>query len=212
MDEREEGSAGADLGPEAALPRGRHGLPPDVVERHQRERVAAAVAGVLVEEGYGAATVERLHSEAGISRKTFYQYFANRQEAVIAAYDLYFERFCEELSRRCAKAPDQPARVREALAVAFELADEDPARANLLLGSPLGADPALATQVFDNHQRVVELVCRKETIADLPELVPAALVGAVAQLLTQRLRGDEAPSRGELEEVVLVFLRSVVDA
>lgn len=201
-----------DLEPSAALPRGRHGLPPDVVEQHQRERVAAAVASVLEEDGYSAATVERLHSEAGISRSTFYRHFQNREEAVIASYDLYFERFSEELAARCSKQPDREGRVREALAFTFELAAEYPDKANLLFGFPLGVEPSVSSHVFETHKRLFELVCRKEAGNSLPDIVYQAVIGGVAQLLAQRLVESDSIALSELEEALLAFLLRFDDA
>src|SRR5207342_3753597 len=43
--------------PGAPLPRGRHDIPAEEVERHQRDRVVAAVATVMAEHGYGGLTV-----------------------------------------------------------------------------------------------------------------------------------------------------------
>ncbi len=201
-----------DLEPSAALPRGRHGLPPHVVEQHQRERVAAAVASVLEEGGYSSATVERLHNQAGISRRTFYRHYRNREEAVIASYDLYFERFCEELADRCGRQADREGRVKEALALTFELATEDPDKAKLLFGFPLGADPGVASHVFDTHKQLMELICSRKAGDSLPDLVYQAVIGSVAQLLSQRLVESGATDLDELEEALLAFLLRFGDA
>lgn len=67
LSEREFQDGGArEIEPRGSLPRGRHGLPADIVEEHQRRRVAVAVGRVVAEDGYAALTVERLQ----MARKT----------------------------------------------------------------------------------------------------------------------------------------------
>jgi AcrR family transcriptional regulator len=185
--------------PPTTLPRGRHGLPPDEVERRQRERIANAVVSVLAEIGYGSTTVERLHKEAGISRSTFYEYFANKREAVGASYDLYFERFCARLAARCAADQDSAARVRTAISAAVELAAEEPQKAQLLSGYPLSADPSLANHVFETHDRLALMLCEVRGASGQPDLVLVTLLETVTQVLARRLTGSAAENIPDLE-------------
>jgi AcrR family transcriptional regulator len=66
----------------APLPAGRHGLGPEYVEAHQRRRLVVAVAELAHEQGLAGVTVGGLAERARISRKTFYDYFGNRDECV----------------------------------------------------------------------------------------------------------------------------------
>lgn len=185
--------------PSMVLPRGRHGLPADEVERRQRERVALAVVRVLAEIGYGSTTVERLHKEAGISRSTFYEYFGNKREAVVASYDLYFDRFCAALAARCAEDQDRAARVRTAIATAMEVAASEPEKAQLLSGYPLSADPALADHVFETHDRLALMLCEVEGRAGEPDLVLVALLETITQVLARRLASPDQEDLAGLE-------------
>jgi len=74
------------------LPSGRHGLPRDVVVRSQRERMVEAMIGVVAEKGYTDATVADIISTAGVSRATFYEQFADKEDCFIAAYGAVMER------------------------------------------------------------------------------------------------------------------------
>lgn len=190
-----------------ALPRGRHGLPADEVERRQRERVAGAVVRVLAEIGYGSTTVTVLHKEAGISRSTFYEYFANKQEAVVAAYDLYFDRFCEGLVARCARDRNRSARIRTAIAVAIELAAAEPEKAQLLSGAPLHADPTLAEHVYQTHDRLALMLCKMEGASSAPDIVLVALLETVSQVMARRLATSD---REELPELKARLVRLVL--
>ena len=69
-----------------ALPRGRHALPRDVVLVSQRRRLLEAVVESVAHRGYPATTVADIVSRAGVSRGTFYENFADKQECFLAAY------------------------------------------------------------------------------------------------------------------------------
>lgn len=53
----------------------------------QRERIVAAAAETLAERGCSAITVEEIAGRAGVSRKTFYEHFEEREGCLIAALE-----------------------------------------------------------------------------------------------------------------------------
>src|SRR5664279_5747787 len=108
------------------LPRGRHGLSPEVVERHQRDRVSSAVAATLAEHGYEGLTVERIVVEAQISRSTFYVHYANKQDAVLAAHDMVFERLLETIAQACEGDAEWPEKVNAAIGASLEFVAAQP--------------------------------------------------------------------------------------
>ena len=55
--------------------------------RNQRERMLAAVVEVVGQVGYASMTVSDVISRAGVSRRTFYEHFANKEDVFLAAYD-----------------------------------------------------------------------------------------------------------------------------
>jgi AcrR family transcriptional regulator len=81
------------------LPGGRHGLSPQDVAEHQRRRIMDAVVQVTVQDGASALTVQQLLAHAGVSRKTFYDHFANREAAVLATYRLVTEQLAAAIER-----------------------------------------------------------------------------------------------------------------
>src|SRR3954470_6995995 len=52
-----------------------------------RDRILAAVADACSEKGYGEMSVEDIIAAAGVSLRTFYEHFKNKQHAFLAAYD-----------------------------------------------------------------------------------------------------------------------------
>src|SRR6516162_10790620 len=69
------------------LPSGRHGLLRSFVAANQRERILSAVAEAVAELGYAEMSVEAIVVRAGVSRRTFYEHFKNKEDAFLAAYD-----------------------------------------------------------------------------------------------------------------------------
>jgi AcrR family transcriptional regulator len=70
-----------------ALPRGPHSLSRAEVSANQRARMIQATIDVVAEKGYAELTVANVIAQAGVSRRAFYEHFANREECFLAAYD-----------------------------------------------------------------------------------------------------------------------------
>jgi AcrR family transcriptional regulator len=53
----------------------------------QRGRLICGIADAVAANGYAATTVADITHHAGVSRKTFYEHFADKEECFLAAYD-----------------------------------------------------------------------------------------------------------------------------
>lgn len=91
----------AELAPGAPLPRGRHGIPADLVDAHQRRRLVAAMSEALAEHGYARVTAEHVSERAGVSSRTFYKHFGNLWECLLAAYEDAGRQLCVEIESSC---------------------------------------------------------------------------------------------------------------
>jgi AcrR family transcriptional regulator len=191
------------LEPSWDLPRGRHRLPREVVERHQRDRLILGVAEALAEHGYSRLSVEQVIAAAGVSRTTFYNHFANKQEAVLVAHDLIFERFVGLIVRACNAEHRWPAKVKAALGAALEFAAAKPAQAQLLALDALAANVEVAKRVLDSSDHLAALLSagRQESAQarDLPHLTEKALIGAISPTIASRLMNGEPERLPELE-------------
>jgi AcrR family transcriptional regulator len=70
------------------LPSGYTGLPRELVEASQRQRLLHGVTVAVAETGYGPATVAAIASRAGVSKKTFYEHFPDKLTCFLAAQDI----------------------------------------------------------------------------------------------------------------------------
>jgi AcrR family transcriptional regulator len=80
------------------LPKGPHTLSRKQVQASQRQRILEAVLDVVGDRGYTATTVADITTAAGISRTTFYEQFASKQEAFLTAYDAFGQEFLADLA------------------------------------------------------------------------------------------------------------------
>ncbi|AHH21451.1 putative transcriptional regulator, TetR family [Nocardia nova SH22a] len=75
-----------DPGVARELPRHRHDLSRDEVRTSQRSRLIVATVQVVAEKGYAGASVRQIAARAGISTKTFYELYPDKEEAFLATY------------------------------------------------------------------------------------------------------------------------------
>jgi AcrR family transcriptional regulator len=78
---------GADSPTLSKLPPGRHGLPRGFVLDNQRTRLLAGTARAVYDHGYASSTIEQITAAAAVSRRTFYEHFDGKDQAVAAMVD-----------------------------------------------------------------------------------------------------------------------------
>ncbi|WP_019819251.1 TetR/AcrR family transcriptional regulator [Saccharomonospora saliphila] len=187
------------------LPPGRHGLSRDYVTDHQRARVLGAVSEVVAEHGFPGLTVERVTTTARVSRKTFYQYFRNKEEAFLAAYDDVERRLTDRLGRVPDHAGDLVRRVETALATVLRFLAENPAEAHLAVVEVLAAGPEALRRRHESVRAVVALVDRDLcALAEShgarrpPSITAETVVGGVVEVLYSRIVRGETDGLPEL--------------
>jgi AcrR family transcriptional regulator len=194
----------------APLPRGRHLLPREEVERHQRERILEAVARGMAAQGYSALTVGTVIAEARVSRTTFYAQFANKQEAVVGAFEEVLERFLAMLEEVCAAEENWPLKVRRGVEATVEFAAAEPAQAALLAAQGEVADKEIGETMLAARAQLVELLRRGRRCPGalpLPEITEEALVGAISMVLSRALADGSVVEVDDLRSQLVEFIR-----
>src|SRR5258707_4599092 len=80
-----------------SLPKGRHGLSREEVEASQRTRLARATIELGTERGFASLTLTDIVGRAGVARSTFYEYFDDKQQCFLEAYDYAADRVLERV-------------------------------------------------------------------------------------------------------------------
>ena len=130
----------ADRVPER-LPRGRHGLPRRFIVHNQRERMLLAVAEAVAEQGFVTTTVADIIARARLSRRTFYEHFADKEECFLAAYDTVVEQLLAAVGQAYEQADGWPQKVHDGLETFLSYLAAEPAFARMCIVEVVAAGP-----------------------------------------------------------------------
>jgi AcrR family transcriptional regulator len=193
----------------ARLPRHRHDLSREAVRDSQSARILFATAEVVAERGYAAASVGAIVERAGVSRKTFYELYADKEEAFLAAYaaiDTVIARMTE-----AAAGFDEPREMlRAGIRAYLETLAAEPAFTHMLVIDAVGAGPAVLkrrAEAFRDFIRVLgaplELASRTDPSSPQPDdAMLLALLGGINELVLQRLLDGDASTLPELAPTI----------
>ncbi len=207
------------------LPRGRYAAPRAVVAESQRERLLVAMADATAAKGYANVAVADVIERAGVSRRSFYEHFANKEECFLAAYDAGVDGLLAAIREAEAAAGGPLEGARAGTEIYLQLLADNPAFARTFLIEVLGAGPVALERRNAVHQRFADRLAEAHAAiaAQLgpsarrpaPELAPEpepyifrAAVGAIHELVIDRLlkQGAEALP-GLLAAILEVELR-----
>src|SRR3954454_16183564 len=73
--------------------------------RTVRGELAQLAVRLFVEKGYDETTIDDLAAAAGMSKRTFFRYFASKEELVVGKYEALAEQLAEDLAARPADEP-----------------------------------------------------------------------------------------------------------
>lgn len=175
------------------LPRGRHGLPRETVERSQRERLLAAVVRVTTAKGYEATTVADVLEEAGVGRESFYEIFSDKRECMLAAHGILMDDLAATVLGSYEGPGPWADRITDALAAVLEWFARDPAASRFLLVELAAAGPVSRERFREEFGRFVDLLEEGLDAGDPPDLprasglaVSAALARIYEEVVSER--------------------------
>jgi AcrR family transcriptional regulator len=195
----------------AQLPHGRHGLPQEFVEHNQRERLIAAFTEIVGEVGYTEATISATTAGAGVSSRTFYNYFKTIEDCYIGAFEVALERLGPPLRAAFEAETEWPLQVRAALETVLSLLASDPATARLLTAEPFVAGSAIAERYKAALEDVVPYLqagrqLRAADAEPLPETTEKGLLGATNSLIARKVSAGGAADLPDLLPDLTQFL------
>lgn len=141
---------------------------------------------LFVEFGYESVTVDQIAMAAGMSRRSFFRYFASKDELVIGKYDLFGDKLAEAFEARPTGEP-----VWESLRRVFDLFlayTEDPTLStrNAAMESIVFSSPKLHAAYLEKVQRMQRLLaaCVRDRLSlDESDARAEAIVGAAFSCL-----------------------------
>jgi len=164
----------------------------------------AGLAEAVAENGYAGTTIAHITRHAAVSRRTFYEHFASKDECFIAAYDLVMT----ELDRRVGEAFEQeddwPQAIRAGIAAMLGYLAAEPHLARLSMVEALVAGPVVVKRYDAAIQNLVSYfeAGRKgrsaKVLAGLSPTTEEALVGGMVSLISRRIFADRTDELGSL--------------
>jgi AcrR family transcriptional regulator/DNA-binding MarR family transcriptional regulator len=174
----------------------------------QRGRLLSATFTVVGEQGYEGLSARRVSERAGVSNRTFYKSFSDREDCFLAAFNHAVDGLELEMRAGWDSELGWTARVRAGLTALLQALDREPAVRRLVFVEALAAGP----RVLARRARVLESLAgvidqgraNSQAPSGLPGLTAEGVVGATFGVIHARLL--------ELRPEPLVALRGALMA
>lgn len=170
----------------------------------------------VAEHGYQATSIADVVGRAGVSRKTFYQQFAGKDECFADAYGQEMDRLLEvTMSAFESEGPPWARRLRGALTGLCAALAANPAVARLCFVEVLQAGPATAVRRREAMRGLLPLfeAAPADALAGLPfgESLRMGRIGDLSEMLHQEIAAGAGPTLPRLASqltymMVLPFL------
>jgi AcrR family transcriptional regulator len=187
----------------------------------QRQRLFAAAAKVFTDAGYADATAEAIARQAGMSKATFYEHFANKEECILALFDAAADEVFRATGQSTA-APELSAGYEEHLRLrlrAFlETLAQYPEQAQTVLVGVIGAGPRASARRDAILDAFADWIYQDNaTYApsfDAPTFASRAdafaVIGGIVEVVSRQLRTGQPADIREVEPTLLRLLYGVL--
>jgi AcrR family transcriptional regulator len=157
----------------------------------QRERLIDALIATAGRDGYANTNIARMHKAAGVSRRTYYEYFTDRDACFLAALEQVSDQVADAVKAGVEGVTAELA-VEGAVWALLDYADERSGAARLLFDDGLRG-PAAALEIReDSLARAGAIIdAAHNHAADgtaVPRIPAVTLLGGIYRLLAPRLR------------------------
>jgi AcrR family transcriptional regulator len=180
----------------------------------QRARMLSAMTELARQHGVDGVTVAHVVARAGVSRRTFYELFEDREDCFLTALDQGLGQLATVVLPAYESQSGWSDRIRAGLTALLEFFDEEPGTAALCVVDALGAGP----RALELRSRILDSVIaavgqgRQEALPQelqvLNELTAEGAVGAVLGVLHARLQGRShkplSGLRGQLMSMIVL--------
>ncbi len=176
----------------------------------QRARMLAAAVQVVGELGYDKMSVARVTARAGVSRRTFYDLFDDREECFLAAFVEAVARARVLACEAAVGEREWRGRVRAGLGALLAFFESEPLTGRVVVVDALKAGPA----VLEGRTRLVEELigvveggsAQVRGGREVAPLTAEGVVGAVLAVVHARLSGRDEDALSELTNPLMAMI------
>jgi AcrR family transcriptional regulator len=168
----------------------------------QRARMLTAMAQEISERGAANVSVAHVVGRSGVSRRTFYELFEDREDCFLAAIDEALKQAAAVVVPAYEAEGSWRARVRAGLVALLQYMDHDPASGRLLVVESLASGRGALERRQSVLAKVVSIIdegCTEtKTGSEPPPLTAEGVVGGVLSVLHGRLIEERSSGLMEL--------------
>ena len=172
----------------------------------QRERLLFGMVTAANGGGYASANVSAVIAEAGVSRPTFYEYFADKDECFCAAIAEAGSLLIASVRASIREVEPEQA-LRASVEALMRFTSEEPALARFLMNEPMGAGAAALDARDDLVVKIERLIQARYKRADQTSLAPdfssRIIIGGIFRFLSPRLRRADPKISALLPDLLL---------
>lgn len=164
------------------------------VANFQRARMLNAMVSEVSERGVANVSVAHVVARSGVSRRTFYEIFADREACFLAAFDDALQGASAVVTHAYQQPGSWRVKIRAGLVAFLQSLEGDRARERLLIVESLAAGPLALERrqnVFSQIIPIIDLGRAEGKGADPPPLTAEGILGATLSIVHARLLARE---------------------
>jgi AcrR family transcriptional regulator len=183
-----------------------------------RLRLLEGMAAAVNEKGYAATTIADVVRHSRVSKRTFYEHFADREACFLACYAHGGDLALRAVAEAAGRGGGWPEQVRAATRAYLAILQARPALTRTLLVEVHGAGPRALALRRVVLQRFARLLCElvetgrrdQRELRELSPVMSTALVGGINELVLSTVEQGGAVRLDQLEGTIVGLLESVL--
>jgi len=184
-----------------------------------RQKLVGGLTEAIADKGYAAVTIADVVRHARVSKRTFYEHFADKEECFLAAYRAASDDILAAIAAEAARVElPWSERVHAAASAYFAALESQPALTRTFLLEIHAAGPRALAVRREIHQRFADLLrrlvsaARKDDarIGPLSAAMATAIVGGINELVLVALEKGATRKLHELAGTAEELVRAVL--
>jgi AcrR family transcriptional regulator len=183
-----------------------------------RDRLVLGMVAAVAERGYAATTITDVVRHARVSRRTFYEHFADKETCFLAAYDAVSDSVLAGIAAAAGQADGWADEILASVRAYLQALAAEPAIARVFTVDILSAGPAALARRrgvlrrFAAHIQalVADAIAAGAPARPLSDRAALALVGAIHELVLATLEEDRGAELPALDHDMVALVSAVL--
>jgi AcrR family transcriptional regulator len=183
-----------------------------------RDRLVLGMVAAVAERGYAATTITDVVRHARVSRRTFYEHFADKEACFLAAYDTVSDGLLAQIAAAAAQAEGWEEQILASVRAYLEALAAEPVVARVFIVEILSAGPAALARRREVLRRfaahiqslVADAIAQGAPATPLGDRAALALVGGIHELVLAALEDERAAELPDLDRDIAAMVSTVL--